>query len=226
MLRPRSNYYERSVFRARAGNCSVNLRRLDTELAHCHIGDMLSWLRGEMTHVSHTVIAIITAVQYLENNPGLNDCENKSKLCTSGAALMIINKHFKRAALTMSGQLLARYYWAVNGQHNEYTNPFKPSDLEFWYIYVLAALLLHLIYSQNCFKCLEDNITVHKATLLFVDIQIHNTRRTTCDQNNFWMQYFQHWWFIYSSVWLNGSCWEWNWLYSRLEHCVDTTRGC
>ena len=42
MLRPRSNYYERAVFRARAGNCSVNLRRLDTELAHCHIGDMLS----------------------------------------------------------------------------------------------------------------------------------------------------------------------------------------
>ena len=86
-----------------------------------------------------TVIAIITAVQYLENNPGLNDCENKSKLCTSGAALMIINKHFKRAALTMSGQLLAGYYWAVNGQHNEYTNPFKPSDLEFWYIYVLSS---------------------------------------------------------------------------------------
>lgn len=186
MLRPRSNYYERS-----RAPCSGPGRVI---VAWTCAGSTRSWHRATSVTCYHdsgvrwhmsvvTVIAIITAVQYLENNPGLNDCENKSKLCTSGAALMIINKHFKRAALTMSGQLLAGYYWAVNGQHNEYTNPFKPSDLEFWYIYVLAALLLHLIYSQNCFKCLEDNITVHKATLLFVDIQIHNTRRTTCDQN-------------------------------------------
>ena len=100
-------------------------------------------------------------------------------------------------------------------------------DLLIWSFstFMFSALLLHLIYSQNCFKCLEDNITVHKATLLFDDIQINNTRRTTCDQHDFWMQYFQLWWFIYSSVRLNGSCWEWNWLYSRLEHRVDTMRG-
>ena len=134
MLRPRSNYYERS-----RAPCSGPGRVI---VAWTCAGSTRSWHRltsvtcyhdsGVRWHMSvETVIAIITAVQYLENNPGLNDCENKSKLCTSGAALMIINKHFKRAALTMSGQLLAGYYWAVNGQHNEYTNPFKPSDLEF-----------------------------------------------------------------------------------------------
>ena len=76
--------------------------------------------------------------------------------------------------------------WAVNGQNNEYTNSFRPSDLEFKYIYVLSSpIALHLIYSQNCFKCLEDNITVQKATLLFDDIQ--NQQHT---QNNMWSKWF------------------------------------
>ena len=127
-----------------------------------------------MTHVSITVITIIPAVHYFENSPGLNDCENESKLCTSGATLMIINKHFKRATLTMSGQLLAENGLRMVSIMSTQTH----LNLLIWCFstFMFSALLLHLIYSQNCFKCLEDNITVHKATLLFVDIQIQHTQ--------------------------------------------------
>ena len=121
-------FWAEQTVQGQAGNCSVNLRGIDPELASSDISDMT---RGwddtcqDHCHRHHHHRSTV----FLENNSGLNDCKNKSKLCPSGATLMIINKHFKRAALMFKS--VGTTAWAVNGQNNEYTNSFRPSDLEF-----------------------------------------------------------------------------------------------
>ena len=175
-------FWAEQPVQGQAGNCSVNLRGIDPELAASDISDISDMPPGwddtcqYHCHRHHHHRSTV----FLENNSGLNDCENKSKLCPSGATLMIINKHFKRAALNLSRQLPELKMVKIMSTQTHL-------DLLIWSFstFRFSALPLHLIYSQNCFKCLEDNVTVHKATLLFDDIQ--NQQHT---QNNMWSKWF------------------------------------
>ena len=93
----------------------------------------------------------------------------------------------------MSGQLLAGYYWAVNGQHNEYTNPFKPSNLEFWYIYVLSSPIAFNLFPKllQMFRGQHYSAQGNFALCRYSDPQ--HAEQHVIKINNFWMQYFQHW---------------------------------